>query len=170
MDIRVEFDKRDRRRFKKLAKKLPQNVFRRHVGKSANKAMTPVSRAAKKFAPKEAGDYRKSIGKKKKTYKRTNVAWVGVGPRKGKAHYALGHLIEYGHRIVVGGTTARISGKQAGRTGSARNEARTGKGRVVGFVPAHPHLKPAMRTNKTKVISLYRKGLMRGITEEARKA
>ncbi len=169
MDLRIKLDKNDQRRFNKAAKSLPEKVFLKHVGKSANKAMTPVSRAAKKKAPKLSGDYRKSIGKKKKTYKRSQVVWIGVGPRKGKHNYALGHLIEMGHRIVVGGTAARVSGSRAGQIAAAQKAARTGKGRVVGFIPAQPHLRPALRENKTKVLSQYAKGLKKGITEEALK-
>ena len=37
-----------------------------------------------------------------------------------------GWLLEHGHRMVVGGTVMRISGKQAGKTPKARSRERTG--------------------------------------------
>ena len=42
-----------------------------------------------------------------------------------------GWLVEHGHRMVVGGTVMRISGKQAGKTPKARSRERTGAGRIV---------------------------------------
>jgi len=169
VDIILGVDKKDERRLKRALKNIPEKVFKRTVGKAANKSMTPVSRKAKKLAPKDSGDYRKSIGKKKKTYTRNKVVWVGVGPRKGKPNAYLGHLIEYGHRIVSGGTVARVSGRRAGRADRARDESRTGQGRVVGFVPPRPHLRPALRQSKAKVLGIYRKELHLGIETEARR-
>jgi len=167
IEIGIAVDKKDRKRFQKIVKTLPEKVFKRHVGKAANKAMTPVSRAAKKLAPKDSGDYRKSIGKKKKTYSRNKVVWIGVGPRHGKAHSSLGHLIEFGHRVVTGGSTTRIAGKRSGRVNRAKSADRTGKGRVVGYIPAQPHLRPALRKNKGTVVNKYQKEIQLGILKEA---
>lgn len=169
MQIQMRIDRKDRARLEKAMKQLPEKVFLRHAGKAAGKAMTPVSRTAKKMAPKESGDYRKSIGKKRKTYRRTHTVWVGVGPRKGKANAYLGHLHEFGHRIVVGGTTARVGGKRHGKADAAKDRSRTGKGRVVGFVPPRPHLRPGLRNNQDKVFSTCKTELKKGVLEEARK-
>ena len=169
MDIKISTDKADEKRFIRMCKHFPEKVFIRHAGKSANKAMTPVSRDTKKLAPKDSGDYRKSIKKKKKTYKRNKIVWVGVGPKRGMPNANLWHLLEYGHRMVIGGTTARISGARAGQIDKAKNEARTGKGQVVGFVPAQPHIRPGFRKNKSKIVQIYKTELKRGILEEAGK-
>ena len=168
-NIKIEMNKADEKRFKRIAKQLPDAVFRKQVKRSAGKAMTPVNRDAKKLAPKDTGYYRKSIGKKQKTYSRTKAVWTGIGPRKGKPHAYLAHLIEFGYRKVTGGTVARLSGSRAGRADAARSAARTGAGKVVGFVPARPHLRPAMRRNKQKVFRTYAGELQAGIAREAKK-
>ena len=165
MEISIALDQRDRQRFERACAQLPARVFRRHVGRAAGRAMTAVSRAAKRLAPKDTGDYRKSIGKKKKTYSRTQTVWVGVGPRKGKNNYSLAYLLEYGHRMVVGGSTARTSGSRVER---ARTAERTGTGRMVRFVPPRMHLRPAMRRNRAAVVATYTSGLRDGILTEAR--
>lgn len=167
MDIRISLDKNDQARFERACRTIPEKLFNRHVGRSANKAMTVVSRDAKKLAPKDSGDYRKSIGKKKKSYPRSKVVWIGVGPIKGRNNAYLGHLIEYGHRMVTGGTVARLSGRRKGRADAAGKQ--TGTGRVVGFVPPHPHLRPAMQRNKGAVLTQFRRDLHSGILEESRK-
>lgn len=53
-----------------------------------------------------------------------------IGPKHGKGRAA--HLVEFGHRLVKGG------GSRIGHTGKFE-----GTGKVVGFVPAHPFLRPA---------------------------
>ena len=162
------FERKSLDRWKKAVKAVPEKVFNKHVGKASGKAMTPVSISMKRLAPKEHGDYRKSIGKKRKTYKRNLTVWTGVGPRRGKYHANLAHLLEYGYRVVTGGTTARIRGKRRGQVGNAKNSANTGKGRVVGFVGPRLHIKQAMRNNRQKVRGIYKTELRRGIMQEAR--
>jgi len=72
----------------------------------------------------------------------TVVAKVGYFGQAG-SH---GWLAEHGHRMVIGGSVARISGKRKGTAPNAR--ARTGKGRVVGQVAPHPILQPAYDASK----------------------
>jgi hypothetical protein len=52
-----------------------------------------------------------------------------MGPRKGTRRAA--HLVEYGHRLIRGGTSS------VGPRGA------TGPGKLIGDVPAHPFLRPA---------------------------
>jgi HK97 gp10 family phage protein len=80
---------------------------RRIVGPAANKAMTPINRAAKRNA-KSVGDtglLAKSIGKIQRTYKRAGVVMTIIGARKGFRQVINGkprdpslyaHLVEYG--------------------------------------------------------------------------
>ncbi len=56
---------------------------------------------------------------------------------------AQGWLVDKGHRMVTGGTVARISGRQMGKAPGARSVGLTGAGRVVGFVKPHPIALPA---------------------------
>lgn len=151
--ISLTGDKELIRKLDRLGKK----GYRRTVAKAASKAMTPVSKTAKRLAPRGAtGLLRKSIGKKSKWYSGTLV--VIIGPRKGfkrlitsksgkarsvnPAKYA--HLVELGHSIVAGGE-------------------------VVGHVPARPFLRPALFQNKAKVISILRRELRAGLLLEAKK-
>jgi hypothetical protein len=60
-------------------------------------------------------------------------------------------LVEHGHRIVIGGTVARISGKRKGQSPYAKNKANTGKGTVVGQAPPHPVLAPAYAESKDRM-------------------
>ena len=46
-------------------------------------SMTPLNKEAKRQAPKETGQLKRSIGKKIKTYKNDGVVWGGVGVRSG---------------------------------------------------------------------------------------
>ena len=67
-----------------------------------------------------------------------------------------GWLVEHGHRLVRGGTVARINSRRTdygrsdkvwrqGPDGKKQiDQARTGRGEVIGQVPAHPFLGPAM--------------------------
>ena len=72
-----------------------------------------------------------------RNYGRDGVAYIAVGFEW--PYGAHGWLVEHGHRMVTGGTVARLGGKAP----NAKREELTGKGRVVGFVAAHPIAKPA---------------------------
>jgi hypothetical protein len=106
--------KLDDRKVQRMLRELPDRIERKVLRQAINVATTPAVRAAKRLAPKgESGLLKKSIGKKIKTYKRTNTAVALVGPRKqtvgeykGKprkpSKYA--HLVERGtkaHKITV---------------------------------------------------------------------
>ena len=138
--------------------RLGKRGYRSTVAKAASKAMTPVSKLAKRLARAGEGTglLSKSIGKKSKWYGGTRV--VIIGPRKGfkravttksgksrfvnPAKYA--HLVELGHSIVAGGE-------------------------VVGHVPARPFLRPALFQNRTKIIGIMRRELRAGLLREAKK-
>lgn len=87
------------------------------------------------------------------------------------------HLITYGHRIVLGGTlshreskagfnrfgvqrrTTRLSAEQK-RKGSA---ARTGSGRVVGFVPPNAFLRHASQQSSNRAVQVFTSNMTAGI-------
>lgn len=62
----------------------------------------------------------------RKTRQGEMIAWIG--PKAGTGRVA--HLVEYGHQLVRGGKLTR--------------KGRLGAGAVVGHVPAHPFLRPAL--------------------------
>jgi len=63
-----------------------------------------------------------------------------------------GHLIEHGHRIVTGGSVARI-GKYAKKKTPKAARGRTGKGRVGGMAKPFPFMRPAMESTRASVLS-----------------
>ncbi len=91
-----------------------------------------------------------SIAKRSKT--RSGLIRVSVGEISDLPH---GWLVEHGHRMVVGGTVMRISGKQAGKTPKARSRERTGAGHVVGQVPPHPWISVAFDRTSAQMMSVF---------------
>ena len=72
-----------------------------------------------------------------------------------------GWLLEHGHRMVVGGTVMRISGKQAGKTPKARSRERTGAGRVLDqVVPPHPWISVAFDRSAGPMMSFFETELL----------
>jgi hypothetical protein len=54
-----------------------------------------------------------------------------------------GHLVEDGHRLVLGGTTERVGRWKEKGTPNAKKARRTGAGRIAGQVEGRPFLAPA---------------------------
>jgi len=93
----------------KIFKQLPGRIFRKVARASVSKALTPVTKSAKRRVRVQTGLLKKSIGKKVKTYSRSqNIAGI-VGARneiegefKGKkrkpAKYS--HLVERTHPFL----------------------------------------------------------------------
>ena len=78
-----------------------------------------------------------------------------------------GHLVEFGHAIVVGGkASARLT----------RRDLRAGKkaGTTIGHVPAHPFMRPAWDSTREEVVNSIKRqigeALERRIKSLARKA
>jgi HK97 gp10 family phage protein len=64
-----------------------------------------------------------------------------IGPKHGAGRAA--HLVEFGHRLVKGGKSRiKLGGIEGG-------------GKVVGFVPAHPFLRPAFDANAQRALDVY---------------
>jgi hypothetical protein len=76
---------------------------------------------------------------------------------------AAGWLVEHGHRMVVGGTVARI----AGRAPKADNRTLTGAGRVVGFVKPHPIALPAFEKCRAAMDEAFEAAVRDGVEENA---
>lgn len=146
--------------FKKLDKQLKRlgdRGYRKVVRKASAKAATPMVRAIRKRAK---GSIKKGIAKKTKTYNNGTIfTIIGVsGPH--------GHLLEFGHRLVAGGTIARLRG---GKTPKAADPSKTGQGHVVGHVRAHPFVRPAWDEGASKMQSKLTAELEAGIVKESSK-
>jgi len=161
--IELKIDQREQRRLDRKIHRMPEDVFRKHVSKATNFAMTPVLKTAKQKVPVDEGALKDSLKKKRKVYKKNYTVWQGVGSVKGLAPHAM--LVELGHRQVTGGTVARSNGRLRG---TAKNKKRTGKGKVVGFVAPRPFLRPAFETEKDNVLRRYRDKLKKGVLAEAK--
>lgn len=78
------------------------------------------------------------------------VVYGAAGPQYPAG--AGGHLVEHGHRIVTGGSVARI-GKYATKKTPKAARGRTGKGRVGGMAKPFPFMRPAMESTRASVLS-----------------
>ena len=155
-----------------LLSRLPDQVFARVVGKATAKAATPVSRTAKRLAPKQFGILRKSIGKKTVKYRRTQTVLTYVGPRLGFKQMApdgryrnpvfYAHLMEGGHNIVRAGSL----GQQRSAKGDRLIRAK-GTGQIIGRVAAQPFMRPAYERNRAEILRIFRQELGTGIRREA---
>lgn len=96
------------------------------------------------------------------------LAAGATGAARCPAKYA--HLVEFGHRVAVGGTLSRRVGWRRRQIAakSKRTDLR-GKGRHAGNVAARPFLRPAWDASLGEIRSLIRRELAAGIAEEAKK-
>ena len=136
--IRLEGD----RELRRMLRSAPPAVLDRAIAPAARRAMTPVSRTAKKRITQlrlhdRSGQLRKSIGVRAKRYRRKGIVWVGVGPRTGfrqtvttrTGRILLRNPVKYAHLVELG--------------------FRHRSGRLV---PARPFLDPAMRHHQPSIV------------------
>lgn len=158
----------------KTLRELPEQIGKR-VGRAAMKkaatAGMPIVRAeAFKHARAEAR--RGKYADTKHMFAYTDMK-VGVG-KKGSpwCHVSnnapQAHLVEYGHRMVIGGTMERISGKRKGYTDRSRGKVdRTGLGRHVATVPPHPFMVPAAKQAEGVMIATFCREMEKGTARAA---
>lgn len=101
----------------------------------------------------KTGNLRRSLGIVVRIYVRKIVAVIGPRWPLG-AH---GHLVEYGHRVSRG-TLSRGSSDRA----TAQNT-----GKVLGFVPPHPFIRPAVHATKGAAAAARNRVLGAGIEAAA---
>jgi len=127
--------------------KLPVKIQKKHGWNAMLKAGRRVARAAKKRVPKKTGQLKKSLGVKRKLYRKSGTIVAIVGPRtghrttvNGKPHdpAKIAHLVEMGH-----------SGPHP--------------------AGAKPFLRPAMDETAKSNVQLIASELAKGLTEEATK-
>jgi len=159
--FKLDIDPKEQKHLEKMLAEAPAKLRRKHVRRAVSFAITPVLKAARKLAPRDTGDLKRYLKRKIKSYSKNATIFGMVGPEKHKAPHA--HLVEFGHRIVVGGTVAR---KDGSLKGGGKNR---GAGRVVGFVPPRPFLRPAFQQNKENMLRRYRQKLIEGLNKEFKK-
>ena len=101
---------------------------------------------------------------------KNGVTAAVIGPKKdnrGKPH---GHLLEFGHRMVAGGSIARESTKKKKGTPRAKNPERTGKGTVIGFVQAYPFMDPALKDTESQFPRIIETAATKAIDKAIRNA
>lgn len=143
----------DKALLKKLAR-FSGGVQRRIVRRPLSAALTPINKAAKRFAPVRTGALKKSIGKKVKMY-RKGAVWGGVGPRVGEQY------------VVV----EQVTGA-GGETRAKRNNP-SNYAHLVEFgqegAPARPFLRPALDSKRGEAVGILKRGIWDNIKKENRK-
>lgn len=108
---------------------------------------------------------RDTIGVKTRIYGRSKTIAGVVGPQyPAGAH---GHLVEFGHRVVTGGSVARVG--RWSKRGLPAAGVKTGKGIVGGRAVAKPFLSPAVEANRGNVNSIFVKVVWQRINSELRR-
>lgn len=158
----------------KNLRELGPKVYKRVMRKAVRAGAKPLVSATKSRAPNQTGTTKKSIGVVIRSYPAKETVIAVVGPKKEttavviaghkvKKHVPanIAHLVEGGHRIVKGGKL-KVSGKD-------RSKGINATGRVVGHVPPHPFLGPALETSKAAILNGLSDKMRQGITQEAAK-
>lgn len=138
---------------------LKRGVQRRILRAAVTEASAPILQSARGHAPKRTGTFKRSLGKKVKTYSKSGTVVAIVGPRKGYKTQTgitrkgkeifedptkIAHLLEYGHLVVRGG-------------------------KVVGHAPAYPSMTPAMQENQSRAVETIARRIGEEIEKEAAK-
>lgn len=153
---------------------LATNVAERVVVKAVRKAARPVVSAASRNASQTTspngerlGGLSKSQGVVVRKYRNGQKVLGILGPLHGKVFQRHGkkevpaliaHLVEFGHRVAVGGKLGTLSGRK-------RRTVATGQ--QNGFVAAQPFLRPAWDSQKSAAQSTLESELRTGIEAEA---
>ena len=99
---------------------LPVAVFNRLGRKSMAKGARTFQAEMKGKVAKDRGVLERSITIRIKTYRRSGVIYAVTGPDEKQRPHA--HLIEFGHRMVVGGTVPRLGGRGGTRVAAFTND------------------------------------------------
>jgi len=170
---------------------LPAEMRANIVAEGVKRGARPMEIAAKRFAKRSerTGRLRNSITTIVRKYPANGTAVAIMGPvvegwgksqfkraTKGVTTPAVkyAHLVEFGHNIAKGGslrpeynrvltvvgTTSKGKAIKRWKRGSVKTAA---KGRVGGWVPAKPFMRPAFATTQSQVLSELYKGIEAGV-------
>ncbi len=168
---------------------IPEDMRNKILVQGVARACKPIERAAKQNAKssQDTGALRNSITTKTVGYAKDGKAVGLVGPargyftggkKSGKLGRLLGknvmpskyaHLVEYGHRIAVGGSLRPVYKIERTR-GGANNKMRyrktniisEAKGREAGFVAARPFIRPAVMNTHGEQSNGFYQGIAEG--------
>jgi len=159
------------REFERALQQLPVKVQNTVVRKAIRRGVRPMERSMKSGARQVSSRIARAIGTRIRKYRGGDIHVGVTGVRRGAKYKDISniaHLLEFGHRMVVGGTVERISGRRAGTTPKAKDPKRTGKGRVVGFVQPAPWFEVAAQAGMLASLECVQVELAKGLEAEAR--
>ena len=157
MEINVIIDQAQQEKITKLLEELPVELQKNVIRRATRAAMAPVRKTIKGLINVNDGVLMKSIKIRQKRYPRSGVIYTMV-----VADAPHAYLVEFGHRLVAGRTVL-----DSGNDRIYRVKGR--KGKLLGFVPPHPFMRPGMEANLTKVLDIYRNKLIDGMMKEIAK-
>jgi len=159
------------REMERVLQQLPEKVQNKVVRQSIRAGARPLIRSMRSGASQVSSRISQAIGIVVRRYRSGDLHVGVVGVRRGAKYKNISniaHLLEFGHRMVVGGTVARISGRKAGSIPKAKDPKRTGKGTVIGFVQPAPWFAVAAQAGLLQSLEKVNIELCRRIEEEVR--
>jgi len=161
--ITLSLDKEQLRQVEKHLKKLTDKDAQKVVKQAIRKGAAVIRKAMRGEAPRdETGQLKKSIKVRRFKARRGRGIFAQIGSDPRVFNHA--HLVEFGHRMVLGGTIS-----SGGRVRKADNPDRTGKGRVVGFVGPTPFARRTYAKVDGPVIEKARQEIIKKIESAAKK-
>lgn len=159
---------------------LPERVAKRVVRRAVVEATSIFESAihTNASAAVDTGEFKASAGKRVRSYRGEVVVGLAgfrvfdLTGRGNKTYPSnIDHLLEFGHRIVVGGTTERQSGRSKKSTHAPKSKAkgRIGEGRVVGKTKPLGIVRKAYDARRSIALSTLTTGIATGIEKEAAK-
>ncbi len=160
---------------------LPERVSKRVVRKAVIKATSIFEDTirSKTSAVKDTGKFQASANKRIRTYAGGGVV-VGIAGYRvfdlakvgGKLYPSnLDSLLEFGHRVVVGGTVERLESGTHKSLKAAKSKVtgKRGEGRVVGETKAFHVVRGSFDSTRFRVAGALNSEIAKGIEKEATK-
>ena len=144
---------------------LTEAVQKRILSHAFSRAIEPIVSAIEvaimSMTTRHTGNLESSVGHREKKYSQAVFATIGPLWPLG-AH---GHLVEFGHDVVLGGSKPS-DGRSARKASTA---ARRGKGRVAGRTRAIPFEEKAWESVQYIALATVEQEISRGILDEVNK-
>jgi len=162
--ITLSLDKEQLRQVEKHLKQLSEKDAQKVVKQSVRRGAAVIRKAMRGEAPRDkTGKLKKSVKVRRFKYRKRDgsiIARIGSDPRI----FPHAHLVEFGHRVVLGGTIS-----SGGSVRPAKDTDNTGKGRVVGFAQPQPFARRTYAKVEGPVIEKARQEIIKKIESAAKK-